>query len=628
MSLRLAYAWIDGFGNLSEFGVNFGGQFSYSLVKGEDGFHDVISEKNNSFSNDFFQSEDCDAPSNISIITGSNGTGKTTFFKGLRTIIEEDHNDTFGWCLIYESTTSDGIKKTIKANKYSNVREKYLINNLGSFPNIETVFYSPIYSHSIYPIVDEQEIGIDVSSDWIAYQDTEEKRSGRLNFDDIIYHKSSETKRRIKSLAQSEIRTIISDYFQIPVTVLLNSVRLDFPNEIGGRTGTNVPEVFQIFYDKLMKLASVSVFKHRDNRDLKSKTYSFFLRHTLLVIFKHLDLTNHFLDKGNVSIDISEITDFEEGFFQFFRNQDLINTGIVEGLTAFAKSVIFKSPNLKAFDSNTEIEINIEDAYTLIQHQEVLAIELSRFIGDYESFKPFLDFNWSNLSSGEELFINLLSRLSFSANKLKDKIVKNNIQDINNNSLVNMNIVVILDEPEYGFHVQWQRELVELLRKSVVPIFNFSFKYFDDGNFVRNILVNSNVQVIIGTHSPILLSDIPHYNCSFFKKVNGETEVLNGIGSRTFGANIHEILSNSFFLEESGFLGAFSTKYISQILTEINNNEITQEHWTSLEKRILHIGEPIIRNKLTDLLNDKLESNNKEKFLKEYYQRKLRELDD
>lgn len=79
-----------------------------------------------------------------------------------------------------------------------------------------------------------------------------------------------------------------------------------------------------------------------------------------------------------------------------------------------------------------------------------------------------------------------------------------------------------------------------------------------------------------------------------------------GYNIQTFGANIHYLLSDSFFLNE-GTMGEFSREYVLNVLSEINAFEgknITYSEKEKLEGKINLIGEKIIRVKLFDKLND------------------------
>ncbi|WP_314850332.1 AAA family ATPase [uncultured Solobacterium sp.] len=198
-----------------------------------------------------------------------------------------------------------------------------------------------------------------------------------------------------------------------------------------------------------------------------------------------------------------------------------------------------------------------------------------------------IEFEWNGLSSGELALLNLFGRLHEIKDKVKD------------------NILLLIDEVDLGLHPEWQRRWV----KDVLPI-------------IGNILTvrKKILQIIISTHSPIILSDIYTGDIIFLSE---KTD------NQTFGQNIYELFNSSFFLDR--VQGEFSTKYISDISKILESKtinkdtkekikdflseyfEITTEEECikEFESAINIIGEPIIRNhflyKLRELKNEDIE---------------------
>ena len=65
----------------------------------------------------------------------------------------------------------------------------------------------------------------------------------------------------------------------------------------------------------------------------------------------------------------------------------------------------------------------------------------------------------------------------------------------------------------------------------------------------------------MATHSPFILSDVAKTNVLFLDR-NGYPQEVDSM--HTFGANIHTMLKNSFFLKE-GAIGAFAKKVIGEV---------------------------------------------------------------
>jgi predicted ATP-binding protein involved in virulence len=137
------------------------------------------------------------------------------------------------------------------------------------------------------------------------------------------------------------------------------------------------------------------------------------------------------------------------------------------------------------------------------------------------------------------------------------------------------NIVMLIDEGETTFHPQWQKKYLSYLI------------YFLSKNFSKQ-----KFHLILTSHSPFLLSDIPIQNIIFLDKdKQGNCKVVDGLKDKkqTFGANIHTLLSDSFFMED-GLMGEFAKNKINEIINF--HKEVEKEGETSVliteykEKRI------------------------------------------
>ncbi|OJE02678.1 hypothetical protein A9487_17080 [Bacillus cereus] len=183
------------------------------------------------------------------------------------------------------------------------------------------------------------------------------------------------------------------------------------------------------------------------------------------------------------------------------------------------------------------------------------------------------------MSSGQFSFLTLFSRFCYA------------IEQINNKQKYN-SYLLLIDEGDLYFHPQLQKDWLYHFIKIIDVIFNGS------------------IQVILTTHSPFVLSDIPNTNVTFlsgeFKIGHNFIEGLDG-SPRTFAANISELLSNSFFIKE-GLIGKFAKERINNCirwLLTASPSEVFEKR-KQLLKFIDLIGEPILRNKVHDIYQSKL----------------------
>lgn len=177
------------------------------------------------------------------------------------------------------------------------------------------------------------------------------------------------------------------------------------------------------------------------------------------------------------------------------------------------------------------------------------------------------------------------------------------ILSIKNNEKTKDTAVFIFDEMDLSWHPEWQRKMV--------------YYVIDFFNKTNNNLINN---IIFTTHSPFILSDMPRNNVIMLQKENnGNTKIIPKI-ENTFGANIHDLFNDNFFLGDCDgicTIGEFAQNYIKDIQkslnsyepifndsicmspTVINNNESKlYKVIEDLHKKIEFIGEPVIRNAL------------------------------
>lgn len=169
--------------------------------------------------------------------------------------------------------------------------------------------------------------------------------------------------------------------------------------------------------------------------------------------------------------------------------------------------------------------------------------------------KPIIHFlnesNFSSLSSGEQQFLHSIHSLIYHLNNL-NSVHKNSSkgQEIGSKHGYK-NINIILDEIELYFHPEYQRKFVN----SILLEFRKT-----------NLDHISNINIIFSTHSPFILSDIPDTNILCLE--TGSPSNVS-FSQKTFGANIHDLLANQFFLD-NGFMGDFAKSTINKIIQYLN----------------------------------------------------------
>ncbi|MCT4633606.1 MAG: AAA family ATPase [Firmicutes bacterium] len=218
------------------------------------------------------------------------------------------------------------------------------------------------------------------------------------------------------------------------------------------------------------------------------------------------------------------------------------------------------------------------DRSNISYFQRLLALYKTDFIQERISFEWLnKNDNHNEFSSGQENILILYARIY--------KTLKT-ILEINQNN----KIVILLDEPCASFHPNWERrfisDFIKFLEsiKSTYP--NMTEKF----------------QLVITTNTPFIISSIPSDNIITLSKTK------SNISRKTFGANIHTLLKDSFFMTDT--IGEFAKQKIKAVTKdlleksaiEIENEEGRKEE---IEFIIDNIGEPIIQRKLQELYNNK-----------------------
>ena len=201
------------------------------------------------------------------------------------------------------------------------------------------------------------------------------------------------------------------------------------------------------------------------------------------------------------------------------------------------------------------------------------------------------------MSSGERALYTFFSRLIGEIFGKQGEIHHAAINKIiHDNKYDGKTIIILLDEPDLQLHPEWQQKFIDML-------LHLLWLYFPKVNF----------QIIITTHSPILLSDIPKSNVIFIdKNFDGSSRVCNEVDfNETFAANIHSLYNNSFFLDGIP-IGCFAKRKLEELYNRINNGVLSD----NIIEDIYWIGEPIIRGVLLKLYDEKRKSSKKSERIK------------
>lgn len=232
------------------------------------------------------------------------------------------------------------------------------------------------------------------------------------------------------------------------------------------------------------------------------------------------------------------------------------------------------------FKSGTDAEIYLRDCETNFLEPLMECYDMNQEHEDHEfNHRGFLSFSIENLSAGELAMIDLYAA------------ILNGVRGWNQ---AKRNLILLLDEPDSRLHPEWERlflkRLIDLLKTE--PFSGYRF------------------QIIIATHSPLLLSDVPRKDIICLQQSDEGIAVTNA--NYGFMSNLNDILLDSMFL--SSPFGAFAERYTNEIMKQISElKEILsgrpdqiidlKPQIEILEKKIEIIDDPYIRETLKHSLD-------------------------
>ena len=110
------------------------------------------------------------------------------------------------------------------------------------------------------------------------------------------------------------------------------------------------------------------------------------------------------------------------------------------------------------------------------------------------------------------------------------------------------------------------------------------------------------------THSPFMITDFPKENLVLLKKKDkrASVEVLNEPEISPFGANLYDLLSDSFFLKEN--IGLFSKRKIQGLIGNKRRKKYYMENvdlrMDEKEQKYVEsrIGDPVVRSLIKNMV--------------------------
>lgn len=506
---HLCYVYIKTYKKLHQVGIVIDPHYQYNLNIQE---RCLTIEKKPSIPNYFWG----EGVYSLSAIVGGNGVGKSTMLRFiLDAVVEGAANQDLQGCIIFEK---DGNLYKCTRNCELNIIGISNVKILETDnESINTFFYSGHFS----PLFDYNDVrtveltgmynatdNFRLIKDLQDYSNVDTIHLSNNIQSHFFAYQAQNNYRICYLLSQQHIRECL-DNFNFPKYIIINA-------------NTSGIKAIEVNYSGKYNGYQIPDFKRIRNS----------IKDNVLANLIYYNLINTIADQDFIRTEAYDFlvrwcntyNEDTQNILNFYREY-VANEQMNEALRTFLNDIhwcLKIVDEICSFDDNIGyyIDVRNEDGslYNLVEHLLSNRIYLTA---------KFFDMSYSHslhditvLSSGEQELLNLLSRLYYAV-----VIGPTKFDNLRSPSLL------LLDEAEIGFHPEWQRQYVNRLCK-----------------FIQMLLVpaDHNFQIVLTSHSPIILSDIPKCCTNFLKEEHGYVVNNRDEQTETFAENIFNLYRRSF----------------------------------------------------------------------------------
>lgn len=298
-----------------------------------------------------------------------------------------------------------------------------------------------------------------------------------------------------------------------------------------------------------------------------------------LPIFTHLD---RLFDELEEIRSTEEICDRLISYLVEYFPADVLNkggeveiseSGQLSYLGRFQEKIIFIQ-NLKSYASELDLEFVSEGARSTSLEYFAFSFQSGisrRFILEYTRLfdkSGIFDIDWLGISSGSKAYLNIFSSV---------------YQELGNTR--SSEVLLCIDEGDLYLHPQWQVGFFEKLITCIPQLFH------------------GQVQLILTSHSPFLLSDLPRQNITILDS-DAENATIDGVelATNTFGGNLYDLYSEPFFLGEKR-TSDFAYRKIKEVIERVESGGLTPSERNEIANHLSIYGDEIIQFRLSNYLN-------------------------
>ncbi|MBV7469435.1 AAA family ATPase [Aeromonas sp. sif0611] len=327
------------------------------------------------------------------------------------------------------------------------------------------------------------------------------------------------------------------------ISLLVNFIKYNFPNKNNSLQKNPISALIYVsLLDSTLKKVASIILKELNSKSSNKDLYSLKYRDDIVSILTQLAKSlNNDVWYEQINLHLS----------------NLLIPGIPKRLEKEISFFIDKRYDAYSFDHfvrqwNIPFHGN-NDRFTFGVSSYNEFIGITELISNLRSALSGIDIKWNGISSGQYSALTMYSRLY--------EFIPKNAQNIN----------VFIDEGEVFLHPELQRHYVSNLIEFIEKIKQHK----------------SKTKLIVTSHSPLILSDLPKESTNFFGyDIDAEKSF--------FGANLYALYSEGFTVNKT--VGEFSYRKIKAISSSIKNKKSDP----LLSKMIDIIGDDFLRKVLKE----------------------------
>lgn len=567
--MELSYIWVEKFRNIERQGFNLSSKhfFEYNSEN-----HNLTIVKNENFIENLFDNN----ISNITGLIGQNATGKTNLLE-LITYLMDGANTKIArpFFVILTSETNKflGYFFETPIPYHSGIDFKPYKSGIENF---DTIFFSNVF--------DGRKHDFDKNTKDLSTNNLLSSKFG----ENFYTNYSKDIQRQIRFInspqfkllenVESEIYPQSANQFaptHVRLTgpswgnIFARAKSFDVSNAEITKEGGFIR--LEAFCREMRKKIIAVKYPKEDNKLII--VYTAFLVYIDFLIneFGEKDIKEDFLDTKKIKREIAGYLFKEEEKHSLSEIHDIIVDKISLEIDSnnpygFERVTFLKELTVTNF-KDTIVEEQGKNASRRVEFKIPYSKEIGSFLRRYldavTNQNLSYSIEWDGISSGHKAYIGLFSRFNDFWQKRRSK---------------NGNILVCIDEGDLYFHPKWQTEFLYKLIKILPQLFE-----------------GVTIQIILTTHSPFLVSDLPKSNLLFLRKdSDGLTSVIpnNEIEGETFGGNIGELFIRAFFMGGS-LISHFAASKIKELIGKANGKI---EFSPTDEILFSQIGENMIKN--------------------------------